>query len=64
MYAVFFYQEILNLLPATVIFTLSYFPNPSFNYWVYLSFLPFSLLSLLILVQESKQTLSVDTFNP
>ncbi len=64
MYTVFRHQEIPNLLPATVIFTLSDFPNPSFNYRVYLSLLPFSFLSLLVLIQKAQKTQSFDTCNP
>jgi len=52
MYPFSLLKEVLNLLPAAVIFTLSDFPNPSFDYRVYLPSLPFSFLGKLVLIQD------------
>jgi len=57
-------QEILNLLPTTLIFPFSDLPDPPFNYRVYLSSLPFSFFGLLVFIQEDLKPVRFNRFYP
>jgi hypothetical protein len=57
-------QEILNLLPAAIVFPLSYLPDLSLNYGVYLSLLTFPFLGLVVFIEEVKKPISLYAFYP
>ena len=57
-------KEVLNLLPAALRLPFSDSPDSSLYYRVDLPALPFSLLGLLIAIQETKKSELLNTFNP